>query len=139
MVGSSRHRLAAALDVATRIAVVLSFAGMWAAFAGIAREGSERRHLQDCLIAYVNEDARVRAERTRLADEDRRIAKGEQLALDGAFLAVTDPNPSREAIRAALQNYIAARQAGDEQRKKNDAARAANPLPEAPALRCAGN
>jgi hypothetical protein len=130
---------AGALDVAVRVAVLVSFVIMALGFVRIERESGERRALQDCLITYVNEDARVRAERTRLADEDRKIAKAEQIALDGAFLAVTDPEPSREAIRAALQAYVDARRAGDEQRQKNDAIRAANPLPEAPALRCSEN
>lgn len=109
-------------------------AGVVLTLAAVATIGVQQQRLADCLAGYAEDSAKTTAVRAAAAEQDRMVADREQRATDDVFRAAA--NADRSALITALNAYLAERAAADAIRERNDAERAAHPVPASPALRC---
>lgn len=89
--------------------------------------GARQYRLTNCLTAYNEATNKASAQRAEAATSDRE-------ALDAMIKAIADarylpPGEAGKAVSDALDNYLAARAAGDKQRQSN-------PLPGPPSQTC---
>jgi len=99
------------------------------------RANDRTDQVNTCLKDYAAEQARSSAARAEAAKQDRAVDAVEKKAQDAVFFLAA-AGTDRAALVQALHDYQRIRTESDRQRELNDMARAANPLPESPELRC---